>query len=219
MLFLCSKYFDDRPTSRSTKSTKSTKSATTARRTTRKTVQPTVQPETSDSDAELPRDPEIADVDEPVAEEVVRVASPVKSKAKAKQPRATTASRGRKAGTITSASRPTPVIPDTAQPSDVDELAGPMDAESEVEVLPKSTARRATRTAVAKKPVTSKTAAAATKRGKKVQEALPSSEPVTETEQDEVPVMTSKSQPKPSKARSKLPATTSSGENGSLSAG
>ena len=209
---MCSSCFDDRPTSRSTKSTKSTKSAATARRTTRKTVQPDVQPETSDTDAELPRDPETADGDELLAEEVVRLASPVKSKAKAKQPRATIASRGRKAGTITSATRPVPAIPEPTQPSDVDELAGSIGPESEAEILPKPAGRRATRTAASKKPATSKTAAAAAKRGKKTEEAMPVSESVTETEQEEDTMVQTKSQPKASKARSKLLTTTASSD-------
>ena len=209
---MCSRCFDDRPTSRSTKSTKSTKSAATARRTTRKTVQPDVQPETSDTDAELPRDPETADGDELLAEEVVRLASPVKSKAKAKQPRATIASRGRKAGTITSATRPVPAIPEPTQPSDVDELAGSIGPESEAEILPKPAGRRATRTAASKKPATSKTAAAAAKRGKKTEGAMPVSESVTETEQEEDTMVQTKSQPKASKARSKPLTTTASSD-------
>jgi hypothetical protein len=157
-------------------------------------------------------------VDEPFVEEVMRVASPVKSKAKAKQPRATTASRGRKAGTITSATRPAPVIPELAQPSDIDELAGSIEPESEAEILPKLAGRRVTRTAAAKKPATSKTAAAAAKRGKKAEEAIPNSEPVTETEQEEVSAVITKSQPKASKARSKLPTSIPSGDKSALPA-
>ena len=77
----------------------------------------------------------------------------------------------------------------TTNGSETDELQAVVQSEAQVEVKAPPT-RRATRATVVKKPAAApaKAALAPTKRSKKVAEQLPSSEPVTETEQEDAAV-------------------------------
>lgn len=159
-----------------------TAAASTTRRTTRKPVLAAA----SDTD-----DPIATPVEEEADETIKHPTSPTKSKGRAtKVSKLATTARGRKAATA---------VASEAVSDPVDEPAVPaVQPEPEIEAKAPPT-RRATRATVVKKPTvpaSTRPAPATTKRSKKMAESAPSSEPVTETEQDDVVPVVSRAKSK-----------------------
>jgi hypothetical protein len=166
---------------------------------TRRTTRKPVVAAASDTDDPIATSAE-ADADETIKPLI----SPTKSKSRAtKVSKPATTGRGRKAALVAASE---------AIPDPVDEPAvATIESEPEIEVKAPPT-RRATRAAVVKKPVavaSSRPMPATTKRSRKVAESVPSSEPVTETEQEDLAVVALGSEIKADVGRtirSKLPA-------------
>jgi hypothetical protein len=159
-----------------------TAAASTTRRTTRKPVLAAA----SDTD-----DPIATPVEEEADETIKPPTSPTKSKGRAtKVSKPATTARGRKAATA---------VASEAVSDPIDEPAAPaVQPEPGIEAKAPPT-RRATRATVVKKPAavaSMRPAPATTKRSKKMAESAPSSEPVTETEQDDVVPVVSRAKSK-----------------------
>lgn len=172
------------PASRTTKSTKSTKTA--AASTTRRTTRKPVVAAASDTDDHI-----ATPVEEEADETIKPPTSPTKSKGRAtKVSKPATTVRSRKAAAAVAAE---------AVPEPIDEPAAPVvQPEPEIEAKAPPT-RRATRATVVKKPAavaSTRPAPATTKRSKKMAGSAPSSEPVTETEQDDVVPVVSRAKSK-----------------------